>query len=492
MNQKTEKVILKSCVYHPRQLLLYLEMLLMGLFSTYICLFIAKTRLGWLLLLLFLILMVFKNKNITFFIVFHSVLFMNFIYNPKTSAQSLLFINKLRLSAGWVSKSIQTLGQLIQILLFITVFIYLFSKTKQLNTITKKLVTIIVFFLLFIFFEFFAYMQDPTTYIETFLHYTQFFLFTIFAIVVLDKKFIIKWFPYLIFCIGVLQVMIIFVAFIPEIILKNVAFSGDFIVGTTSTSTVFLLITGIALIFYAFAKIDIKYRLPFFIGIFFVIFLAQSVAQTVALLFTILIIKLIFIKKQNILSTVTLSFATIFITVLLLQNIGLYFGFMNRHIRYIYSSFSYFFGLEFLQFPKIEGLLMVIKDLISKSPAVFLLGMGPGEFSAKYSELIQTNVWYFGMGRSFMTPFNELLYNHGLIMAFLLILGFYKIFKELLKLYKKKYSSLLLSGIAVLLYLFISYLIFPLADVSIMNMICGIYIGSMIKLSYEDEIYVRE
>jgi len=491
MKHNTEELILKSCVYHPKQLLSYFVTLLMGLFSTYICIFIAKSRLGWVVLLLFLIWMVFRNKNITIFIVFHFVLFINFIYNPKTFHQSLFFINKLRLSADWIGKTEQTMVQLIQVILFIIVIIYLISKRDQLKTLSRKLVTILVFFFLMISIEFFAYIQNPTTYIEIFLKYSQFFLFIIFTMIVLDKKFIIKWFPYLIFCIGVLQMIIIFVAFIPKIFMRNVSFSGDFIVGTTSTSSGFLLITGIALIFYAFVKIDIKYRLASFISLFFVIFLAQSVAQTVFLIFSIVIIKLLFMKKQQFLSNIIMILAIILITVLLLQNIGLYFGFMNRHIRYLNSSFSYLFGLGFQQNPKIEGLLMVIKDLIRGGTSV-ILGMGPNEFSAKYHELIKTNVSYFGMGRSFSTPFNILLYNHGLIMGFLLIFGFYKIFRELLKLYKKNYSSLLLSGIAVLLYLFISYLIFPSSDVTIMNMVAGIYIGSIIKLSYEPEKHVRE
>ena len=305
-----------------------------------------------------------------------------------------------------------------------------------------------------------------------------------------DKDELVNLFPYFLFSIGLFQVLLITIFWLPSIAFTSTAFSGDYITGTTGSSTHFTNLLGTTLIIYQVSLFKGQNYIKLLLLLF--LFLAQSITQLIVLIISIFIIRIIY-KTDNLQLFFQSLLLSVFSFILIDRFISIL-PYINTQTAYMLRNFQLYYTIGFYNHPKIIGLSKIFSDFSNSHLTNLLFGFGSGKFVDRFA---QSPEMYFrlygdnsflGMGATFHTSMNMILYDYGLLVIFLFIYLYYTLGKFLLNISINRKDNLLLSGISLIIFYCATFILFPTGLSMITNFIFGTFLGIIIRMNQSDII----
>jgi hypothetical protein len=436
---------------------------LKGLFITIITLIINIHPVGMVLTILLLIYLYLNDKALFLTIVFYTTLLIGFFSNDKTIEIDNYLFWFFNLKSFGFEVPNYYLNYAIPSSLVIIFFIILIKiPLKSPNSVFISIILVFLFYLVFQY----LYIVDISLFklVGAFSKYA----FIPFGIIVLSSLKLSKekcnqQLKNTSFIIGPLQGIIIIMGSFLYIISPNIRYSGDLIVGTTSTSTNLTFLLSFSILYY-FSQFEFKRRSIFLlIFLFVIIFLAQSIIQTGLLLFTGFIIQSIRTfknrNKQNFLLLIVPSILLISFLIMSPWIFPELKGQLNYAIRRIDELIE--FGILY------NNKFVVLRDIIEKSSIYnsidLFFGHGYGTFQIEYLNKYEIQKLFdLSLVTTANTPFLNILYDFGIIGVLIIYSTLIYLTILFVKNYIKFNSDIFLYGLSVVLILILSsFLIFP-------------------------------
>lgn len=469
-----------------QQAVTYLMYMGIGLLTTYSGIFLARDRRGWGIFIVLMIFTYIKNKNIPVFILFHIMLLKGLIYNTSTSQFNLFLLDIIKLSSGWVPKSLNNLGQATVLLLIVFIFIRVFIERRELNHFSMILLFLMLSMWIFMISGAIIGLHGKTDTINALFQFSLIFLVIIYTQLEQDKHKILLLFKYLLFSIGVFQILLIVVGWFPAFLYSRSLLSGDWFVGSTATNIYFVSIIGIALIHYLISY-DNNYKIVF--SLLLLVFLSQSGTQTVLLLSSIIIGLLYMMKSRRFSLPFKSTMMILAFSVFIFFVSAAIFPFILRHVNYGMSALFTLFSTNPLDHPKALGIIKIIDDFSKQGFVASMFGLGSGSFFD-----IQDSFYFLRIGSpmssvmtAVYTPLNIVFYDFGVLTGLFFIFGHFAIYRELKRNYQLNKNQLSLSAIIVWIFLILSHVLIPLTNDMLISLTAALYFSFAISLTRDEQ-----